>query len=237
MDTASRRANEVKDNMKIVVKVGGSAIVKDLDARRFKEYAEVIARLAKDHTVLIVIGGGSPARDYINVSKELGANNSILDYVGIGVSRLNARLLISALGDIAYPQPPYDYEEAGLAMYTGKVVVMGGVVPGQTTDAVAAILAEYVHADLLLRTTSVDGVYTADPKIDPNARKIDHMTPEALVQMVTRIEMTAGANNIFDPLGAQIVKRSKIPLIVLSGTDPENLIKAVSGQHIGTLIK
>ncbi len=223
--------------MKIVVKVGGSAIAQGLDARRFREYADVIKELAKSHTVLIVIGGGSPARDYINVSKELGANNSILDYIGIGVSRLNARLLISALGDIAYPQPPYDYEEAGLAMYTGKVVVMGGVVPGQTTDAVAAILAEYVHADLLLRTTSVDGVYTADPKVDRNAKKIDHMTPEELVHMVTKIEMTAGANNIFDPLGAQIVKRSKIPMIVVSGAQPDNLIKAVNGQRIGTMIK
>jgi len=223
--------------MKIVVKVGGSAIARGIDARRYKEYADVIKKLAKDHTVLIVIGGGSPARDYINASKALGANNSILDYVGIGVSRLNARLLISALGDIAYPQPPYDYEEAGLAMYTGKVVVMGGVVPGQTTDAVAAILAEYMHADLLLRTTSVDGVYTADPKIDPKAKKIDHMTPEDLVQVVTKIEMAAGANNIFDPLGAQIVKRSHIPMIVVNGKHPENLLTAASGKPIGTIIR
>jgi uridylate kinase len=223
--------------MKIVIKVGGSAIAQGLDARRFKEYADVIRQLAEDHTVFIVIGGGSPARDYINVSKELGANNSILDYIGIGVSRLNARLLISALGDEAYPQPPYDYEEANLAMYSGKVVVMGGVVPGQTTDAVAAILAEYVHADMLLRTTSVDGVYTADPKVEPRARKIDRMTPEELVEMVARIEMTAGANNIFDPLGAQIVKRSRIPMVVLSGAHPENLLKAVRGEPIGTVIK
>lgn len=223
--------------MKIVIKIGGSAIVQGLDARRFNEYAGVIRRLARDHTILIVIGGGSPARDYINVAKALGANNSILDYIGIGVSRLNARLLISALGDDAYPEPPYDYSEANLAMYSGKVVVMGGVVPGQTTDAVAAVLAEYVHAGLLIRTTSVDGVYTADPKLDPHARKIDQMTPEELVDMVTKIEMTAGANNIFDPLGAQIVKRSRIPLVVVNGTRPENISMAVSGKPIGTLIK
>ena len=223
--------------MKIVIKVGGSAIVQSLNAKRFKEYAGVINRLAEEHTILIVIGGGTPARDYITVSKELGANNSILDYIGIGVSRLNARLLISALGDIAYPEPPYDYQEAGLAMYSGKVVVMGGVVPGQTTDAVAAILAEYVHADLLIRTTSVDGVFTADPKVDPKAKKIDRMTPQELVDIVTRIEMTAGANNIFDPLGAQIVKRSRIPTIVVNGKHPENLIAAVEGKKIGTLIK
>ena len=223
--------------MRIVVKVGGSAIAQGLDARRFEAYAAVIRKLARDHTVLIVVGGGTPARDYINASRELGANNSIMDYIGIGVSRLNARLLIAALGDAAYPQPPHDYEEAGLAMYTGKVVVMGGVVPGQTTDAVAAILAEYVHAGLLIRTTSVDGVYTADPKVDPRAEKIDRMTPEELVHMVTKIEMTAGANNIFDPLGAQIVKRSGIPMIVVGGARPDNLLKAVGGQPIGTLIK
>jgi len=83
----------------------------------------------------------------------------------------------------------------------------------------------------------VDGVYTDNPKLDPNAKKIDRMTPEELVHMVTCIEMTAGANNIFDPLGAQIVKRSKIPLVVVSGADPENLLKAVKGEHIGTIIK
>jgi len=223
--------------MKIVIKIGGSAIAQGLDAGRFRAYAAVLRRLAKDHTVLIVVGGGTPAREYIGVAKELGANNSILDYVGIGVSRLNARLLISALGELAYPQPPHDYEEAGLAMYTGKIVVMGGVEPGQTTDAVAAILAEYVHADLLLRTTSVDAVYTADPKLDKSAKRIPRMTAEELVTLVTKIEMTAGANNIFDPLGAQIVKRSRIPLVVVGGADPQNLVAAAEGKPIGTLIK
>lgn len=222
--------------MKIVIKVGGSAIAPGLDAKRFKEYADVIGELAKEHTVLVVVGGGKPARDYIAVSKELKANNSILDYIGIGVSRLNARLLISALGDLAYPEPPYDYQQAGLAMYSGKVVVMGGVVPGQTTDAVAAILAEYVYADLLIRTTSVDGVFTADPKVDRSAKKIDSMTSQELLDMVTRMEMTAGANNIFDMLGAQIVKRSRITMIVVNGNDPKNILAAVSGKAIGTKI-
>lgn len=223
--------------MKVVIKVGGSAIAPSLEAKRFQEYAEVLKELAKHHTVLVVVGGGTPAREYINVSKELKANNALLDLIGIGVSRLNARLLISALGDIAYPEPPHDYQEAGLAAYSGKVVVMGGVVPGQTTDAVAAILAEYIYADLLVRTTSVDGVYTADPKLDPAAKKIDMMTAQELVDMVTKIEMSAGANNIFDPLGAQIIRRSKIPMIVVNGKKPHNVLDAVAGKPIGTIIK
>jgi uridylate kinase len=223
--------------MRIVIKVGGSAIAPSLESRRFKEYADVIKTLAKDHTVLAVIGGGTPARQYINVSKELKASNALRDLIGIGVSRLNARLLISAMDDAAYPEPPHDYSEANLAMYSGKIVIMGGVQPGQTTDAVAAILAEYVHADLLIRTTSVDGVYTADPNVDKNAKKIDQMTPQELLELVTKMEMTAGANNIFDMLGAQIIKRSHIPMTIVNGKDPRNIIEAVNGKPIGTIIK
>lgn len=223
--------------MRIVIKVGGSAIAPSLEAKRFSDYARVIKSLAKEHTVLVVVGGGTPARQYINVTKELNASNALRDLIGIGVSRLNARLLISAMNDSAYPEPPRDYQEANLAMYSGKIVIMGGVQPGQTTDAVAAILAEYVHADLLIRTTSVDGVYTADPKVDKSAKKIDHMTPQELLELVVKMEMTAGANNIFDMLGAQIVKRSHIPMVVIGGNDPNNIIEAVSGKKIGTLIK
>ncbi len=223
--------------MRIVIKVGGSAIAPSLEAKRFSDYAQVIRSLAKDHTVLVVVGGGTPAREYINVTKELKASNALRDLIGIGVSRLNARLLISAMNDAAYPEPPHDYQEASLAMYSGKIIIMGGVQPGQTTDAVAAILAEYVHADLLIRTTSVDGVYTADPRVDKSAKKIDHMTPQQLLELVAKMEMTAGANNIFDMLGAQIIKRSRIPMIVISGQDPHNIIDAVNGKKIGTLIK
>jgi uridylate kinase len=223
--------------MRIVIKVGGSAIAPSLEARRFREYAEVLKSLAREHTILVVVGGGTPAREYISVSKELKASNALRDLIGIGVSRLNARLLISAMDDLAYPEPPHDYQEANLAMYSGKMVIMGGVQPGQTTDAVAAILAEYVHADLLIRTTSVDGVYTADPRVDKSARKLDRMTPQELLELVTKMEMTAGANNIFDMLGAQIIKRSRIPMIVVNGHEPKNIIDAVNGKQIGTLIK
>jgi uridylate kinase len=142
-----------------------------------------------------------------------------------------------AMDDAAYPEPPRDYQEANLAMYSDKIVIMGGVAPGQTTDAVAAILAEYVHADLLIRTTSVDGVYSADPNVDKTAKKFDHMTPQQLLELVTRMEMVAGANNIFDMLGAQIVKRSHIPMVVVNGRDAHNIIEAINGKPIGTMIK
>ena len=75
---------------------------------------------------------------------------------------------------------PCTYSEAAESNH--RIVVMGGVSPGQTTDAVSAILAERVHADRLVIATSVEGVYTADPEIDPSAKMIDVMTPKELVK-------------------------------------------------------
>lgn len=221
--------------MIVVVSIGGSVLAPDLDSKKFAAYAEAVRKISRNHKVFVVTGGGNAAREYIKVARELGAGEAVCDSIGIEVTRLNARLLIAALGEDAYSEPPKDYQEAKNASFQG-IVVMGGVVPGQTTDAVSAILAEYVHADFLINATSVDGVYTSDPKIDKNAVKLANITPRQLVEIVMKTEMTAGSRVPIDPLAAKILERSKIPAIVLDGRDPQNIIDAVEGKHSGTLI-
>ena len=141
--------------MKIVVSVGGSVLARTLVAEKFIGYASAIKEISRKGSVFIVTGGGLAARNYIAVARELGADEASCDLIGIELTRLNARLLISALGDDAYYEPPLNYKEAKNAGLTGKIVVMGGVTPGQTTDAVSAILAEYIGADLLVNATSL----------------------------------------------------------------------------------
>ncbi len=187
--------------------------------------------------MFIVTGGGKAARDYIGVGRELGADEATCDLMGIELTRLNARLLIAALGDDAYFEPPLNYKEAKSAALSGKIVIMGGVTPGQTTDAVSAVLAEYIGADLLINATSINGVYTSDPKKDRDARKFDSMTPQQLIEIVMKTEMVAGANSPVDLLAAKIIERSGIKTIVLSGEEPQNIVDAVSGKHKGTIIK
>ena len=98
------------------------------------------------------------------------------DTIGIGATKLNSALLVAALGDAAPQEIPDTYAQAARLAQPGRIVVMGGVAVGQTTDAVAALLAEYVHADKIIVATSVDGVYTADPEKDPAAKKLERMT-------------------------------------------------------------
>jgi len=221
--------------MKLVISIGGSILVSNLSAENFRKYAEVLRDLSKIHQLVVVVGGGIIAREYISISRELGANEAVSDLIGIEVTRLNARLLISALGDVAYPEPLRDYTEIPKVLSSGKIAVMGGVAPGQTTDAVAAVAAEYINADLLVNATSVDGVYTSDPRKDPSAKKIERMSAEELVKVVMSTEMKAGSRAVIDPLAAKIIERSKIRTIVLDGRNPENL-KKIFGDHGGTEI-
>ncbi|MFB6189647.1 MAG: UMP kinase [Halapricum sp.] len=227
--------------MKTVVSIGGSVLVPDLDADRVAEFADVVESLAgAGHDLGVVVGGGPVARQYIGAARDLGANEGELDQLGIDTTRLNARLLLAALDeDIAAPSIPTDYEEAAAALHRDSVVVMGGVVPAQTTDAVSAALAEYVDADRLVFATSVPGVFDADPDEHPEAERYDEMAAGDLVDLIARGESlgSAGSNAPIDLLAAKVIQRSGIEAIVLDGTDPVAVERALAeDEYDGTAI-
>lgn len=219
--------------MRVVLCIGGSVLAPDLDVGRVEAHAAAVDRVAEGCEVGVVVGGGTVARDYIGAARRLGANEVQLDRLGIDVSRLNARLLAATLGPAAGPAP--DYEAAGTALRRGEVPVMGGVAPGQTTDAVAAVLAEDVGADLLVFATSTDGVYDADPNADDAAEKYARLSPADLVDVVAPMSRDAGAAAPVDLLAAKLIQRANLRAIVLDGTDPEAVARAVlTGEHDGT---
>lgn len=224
--------------MRVVLSLGGSVLVPEPGVDRVVAYADVIERLREEGvSVGTVVGGGGVARDYIDAARAHGANEIELDYVGIDVTRLNARLLIAALDAPVVAQPPTDYPSAAEAMQRDETVVMGGVAPAQTTDAVSAALAEYVDADRLVYATSVDGVYDTDPASDDGATRFDEVAAGELVAHIADLEMTAGASAPVDVLAAKIIQRSGIETMVLDGTDPTGVERAIrTGEFEGTAI-
>ena len=221
----------------IVVSLGGSIVVPSLDSHHIQEYAAVLRELASRYRVLVVVGGGGEARRYITVARDLGIDDATADDIGILVTRLNAALITGALGDAAYPRVAETYQDAREYAEAGKIVVIGGLIAGQTTDAVAAVLAEYTHAAALFNVTSVDGIYSADPRKDPRAVRHEHLTPAQLMTVVQKNQLVAGSNTVFDIVAAKVVERSGVPLFVLDGKDPRTLRDAIlDGRFIGTVV-
>ena len=223
--------------MKIAVKLGGFSFPLELGVEEIKKYGGLFSELKrKGNQLIVVTGGGKNARKYIEAARKLGASEAVCDQIGILVTRLNARLLITSMGDDAYPKVPETIEDLRLYFESGKVIVMGGLQPGHSTNAVTALAAESIGASVLVNLTNVDGVYTADPKKDPKAKKFDEISTDKLLSLISGEEMTAGSYELLDPVSVRIIERSHIPTWIVSGEDPENFLKILKGKHVGTKI-
>jgi len=167
--------------------------------------------------------GGSIARSYINAVRSFDANEALCDEFGIEVSRINSKLFIARLGEFAYPQVPKSLEELSIAKLFKKILVIGGLQPGQSTTSVAVEAAEYIKADELVILTDVEGIYDKDPKKNKNAKMLTRMTYDDVQKIIIDSsgdrQAAAGEYRIFDAVSLQILKRSKIKVIVISGND------------------
>lgn len=222
--------------MKIVIAIGGSILLKEYDSEKFKKYSEILKNLTIQHELFVVVGGGKPARDYINIVRDLGAGEAQCDNIGIEITRINAKLLLSALGSAAYQRVPTNFQEALEFSASGKIIVMGGTEPAHSTDAVSAILAEYINADKLINLTSVDGMYTKDPNKYDDAELISEITATELLEFLSGKDIKAGTYEFFDTTAVQMIKRSSLETVITNGYEPENLIKAINGENVGTKV-
>ncbi len=221
--------------MKIVITIGGSIIIKDHDYKKFEDYAKILKDINEEHEIFVVVGGGTTARDYIGIARDLGVSEAICDDIGIEVTRLNAKLLIAALGDSAYPVVPNNFREAMQFASSDRIVIMGGTEPAHSTDAVGSILAEFVGAELLINATSVDGLYNKDPNKYPDAEMFTEVKPSKMMELMSTKDIKAGTYEFFDMTAIQIIKRSGIKTVILNGGDANNIKTAINGK-IGTTI-
>ena len=225
---------------KIVLKFGGSVLYKEnmlLEVDKIKEIISIVNTLHEEgNEIAIVVGGGKLARAIIQASDVLGHVNTFKDMLAVESTRIHALLIIASLKDKAYLLVPRSFEEVGKALSSGKIVVTGGLQPGQSTNAVSALIAEYWGADLLINLTDVDKVHDKDPEKHPDAKPLDTMTSDEFMKIITEQNEEPGKYNLFDRVGCEIVRRSNVKLIVINGSDPKNILKAVKGEPVGTMV-
>jgi uridylate kinase len=200
-----------------------------------KRYAGMLSEISEKVQPVVVAGGGKLARDYISTARSLGSDEASLDILGIEVSRLNARLMILALGDQAYPVVPEDLEQVSKAVTASRIVVTGGLHPGQSTNATAALIAEKVKASKFLNATDVNGIYDSDPNKNENAILFNEITVKRCIDLLASEDSAAGGYDLMDIVALKVIERSKIPTVVLK-SDPAVIKKAISHTAVGTRI-
>src|SRR5437879_11044016 len=178
--------------MRAVVKLGGALFRREPNVTALKDMGRVLSGFVKDGNQLVLVaGGGENARTYIGAARKLGAEESTCDLLGIRITRANAELLRLALGSISSSKIPTTLSDLPHCVGSGKAVVMGGLQPGQSTSAVAALAAEITRAEILVNGTDVDGVYTEDPKKNPKAKLIRSVHVDKLLNWAMSGEVCA----------------------------------------------
>jgi uridylate kinase len=219
--------------LKIVMRLGGSILGSPPDADVVRRYSDVVSRALKQkHKVVVVVGGGVTARQYIDAARGIGLPHDQQDSIAIQASRLNARLVGMALG---VDSVAITLRGAVSGVEKHRVTVMGGLKPGITTDTVAALVAEVWHSDLIIKASDQDGIYTADPRKHPDARLLPTVS-YAMVVAILGGKHSPGIHSIVDPVAVERIAKKKLRLVVVKGDDPENVIRAINGEKVGTLV-
>ncbi|HTY75188.1 MAG TPA: UMP kinase [Candidatus Nanoarchaeia archaeon] len=223
--------------MRIVIRIGGSVIASPINPEIIIRYTDIIKTIKQNgHEIVIVTGGGQLAREFIVIAKNLGLEMNAQDEVAISVSRLFAQLFLKKLDSQTCDKVATTLEEAAECLKTGKIAVMGGLRPGITTDTVAALVAERVDADLLLKGTDQEGIYNKDPKKHIDAKKLDQLSFDELQNVFAETAHKAGIHQIIDPEAVKVLKRKRVKLVVVNGFKPENILSALNGEKIGTVV-
>ncbi len=222
---------------KSVIKIGGSLLFtenKKIDKEKIQNFCRIFKNVKYSGSHVIVCGGGKIAREYINAVRSFHGNEALCDTFGIDLSRINSKLIISSFQDFAYPLVPKSIDELSTALLFGKIIVMGGLQPGQSTTSVALEVAEFIGAEELVILTDVEGIYDKDPKKFDNAKLLRSLTYAELQEIIIKssgdTQATAGEYRIFDAVSLQILKRSRIKIRVMSGKDLKEFEKYCKGE-------
>ena len=234
-----KNSQTLKQKKKIlVIKLSGSVFNFKTTSQSLRQYARLLLEMQTRVQPVVVSGGGIIARNYVNLARSLGSDESSLDIIGIEISRLNAMLLSAALGDSVYPVIPTNLEEMSIACESGKIIVSGGLHPGQSTNATAALICEKIKADRFLNATDVNGIYDSDPNKNPKAKMFKEITIKKCMDLLNTESTLAGSYDLMDIVALKVIERSKIPTWVIK-SDPRvirNLVmkNSQSGTKITT---
>jgi len=222
--------------MKLVVSLGGSRVVPNkIDYEFLKKFKGVIEKIKKGNKIVVVVGGGSVARKYIDTLKKAKLDKKKLSFLGFEATKLNAMLVGNFIG--ANSESPESMREVNKLLKKNNVVVTGAVEfkPRMTSDGTAADIAKSIKADCFVNITNVKGLYSRNPKKFKSAKFIPEISFKEFSKIVNKLKFKPGQHFVLDHSAAKVIGKNKIKTYIIKNID--NLIKIVKGEKIvGTVI-
>lgn len=211
---------------KVVMSVGGSLINPgEIQIEFLKKLKKLIQK--SQYKFIIICGGGKPAREYINATKEFEVSNEGRDWIGIAATLLNAELLRHI-----FKAPPV--QQKPVKMKFKKVLVAAGWLPGCSTDYDAVLWARKYDIKQVINLSNTDYVYTKDPKYFSDAKPLKKISWKEYKKMITT-KWAAGTSTPFDPIASRAAEKWKIKTACINGKKLEELEKYLKGKNfIGT---
>lgn len=229
---------------RILLKLSGESLAAGsghgIDPGRLADYAQEIEQVHKlGKEIAIVIGGGNIFRGLKGAAQ--GLDRVTGDKMGMLATVINSLALASQLQQCGLPSAvftaypmipfarPFSHENIDAWLHDGGIAILAGGTgnPFFTTDTAAALRAVELKADLLLKGTRVDGIYTADPEKDPSAQRFEHITYD---------EVYARDLKVMDLTATTLCKENNLSCVVFNMDKPGNLTQLLSGEKIGTLV-
>lgn len=230
---------------RVLLKLSGESLLGEkqfgIDHNRLSEYSKEIKQLSESGVeVAIVIGGGNIFR---GIQEEDGAIDRVQgDYMGMLATMINSMALQSSLEAVGVKTrllsaikmeqiaESFIKRRATRHLEKGRVVIFGAGTgnPYFTTDTAAALRASEIGADVMLKGTRVDGIYTADPEKDPTATKYNQVSYQECIDKNL---------NVMDLTAFALCKENGLPIMVFDMDSGGNLLKVVKGDNIGTIVK
>jgi len=227
-------------NKLAVISLGGSIIAPDsvdhVFLKQLNESLRTYLHEDKQRKIILVCGGGAPARIYQNAMRAIDPRISSeeLDWLGIRATHINGQLLKAMFSDLCTDNLITD--PTGHINFQGQVLVAAGWKPGFSTDNDAVILAERFEGKLIINLSNIAKVYTDDPKKNPDAKPLDAISWAEYRAMVGD-NWTPGKSSPFDPIASQRAEKMKMRVVCADGRNISNTMNILYDRPFeGTII-
>ena len=221
-----------------IISLGGSLIIpEELDVAFLQAFRKLILeQAAKGKKFVIITGGGKINKKYNEAAKEI-ANPSPrdLDWIGIAALKLNAELVRVIFGDKAHQEVIANFSSP---VASDKSIIVGSAFqPGSSSDWDAVLAAKTMGAKRIINLSNIDYVYDADPKTNPNAKKLEEISWAEYRALIPE-EWTPRLNSPLDPIAAKLAEEIGLEVVIMNGKPIDNLAKCLAGEKfMGTTIR